>query len=181
MARVKLLDLKEMDPALRETFIKMQANGFELLNIYRVLAHSPPLCEQFMRFGNRVLFKAKLDAKLRELAILRVAHLTRARYERVQHEAIAQRVGVTPQQVRATRRWQGSRAFSDLERAVLQFTDELTERIRVRQPTVRRVRRDLDEQELVELTLTIGFYGMVARFLEGLQVDLEGKDFYRSR
>jgi hypothetical protein len=37
------------------------------------------------------------------------------------------------------------------------------------------VRRFLNEQEIVELTLTVGTYNLVSRFLEGLEVDLEPK------
>jgi 4-carboxymuconolactone decarboxylase len=175
MARVKLLSLDEMEPELRESFVKMEQAGFELLNIYRALAHSPELARTFMRFANRILFKAKLDAKLRELAILRIAHLTRATYERVQHEDIARQVGIPDKQIAEIKRWKASRRFAAPERAVLQYTDELTKNIRATTPTFKRVRGFLSEQEIVELTLTIGMYNLVSRFLEGLEVDLESK------
>jgi uncharacterized peroxidase-related enzyme len=176
MARVQLLDVDQMSPDLRETFRKTEANGFEVLNLYRALAHSPDLCRQFMRLGNRILFRSKLDPKLRELAILRVARLTKAGYERVQHEAIARRLGMPDAQIEAVKRWQGSRHFDPREQAVLHYTDELTEKVRAKNSVYKKLRAFMDEQEIVELTLTIGFYGMVARFLEGLEVDLdEGK------
>jgi len=175
MARVKLLDLNEMEPELREGFVKMEAHGFEVLNIYRALAHSPELCRTFMRFANRLLFKAKLDAKLRELAILRIAYLTKATYERVQHEDIARDVGIPDRQIESIKRWKGSRKFSAPEQAVLQYTDELTKSIRAKKPTFKRLQRFLGEQEIVELTLTIGMYNLVSRFLEGLEIDLERK------
>ena len=175
MARVKLLTLDEMQPELRQMFEKMQAQGFELLNIYRALAHSPELCQSFMRFANRVLFKAKLDKRLREVAILRVAHLTRATYERVQHEYIARGLGMTDTLIAAVKRWKTARLFSPAERTVLQYTDELTLNIRARKATFQRLEKFLSPQEIVELTLTIGTYNLVSRFLEALQVDLEDK------
>lgn len=175
MARVALLKLNDMDPELREVFVRMESHGFELLNIYRVLAHSPELCQTFMRFANRILFKSKLDAKLRELAILRIAHLTKATYERVQHEDIARGLGISDKHIAGLKRWKGSKRYSPIEQAVLQYTDELTEKIRAKNATFKRVRRFLNEQEIVELTLTIGMYNLVSRFLEGLEVDLEPK------
>jgi alkylhydroperoxidase family enzyme len=175
MARVKLLTLDEMQPELRTMFEKMEARGFELLNIYRVLAHSPELCQSFMRFANRILFKAKLDAKLREVAILRVAHLTRASYERVQHEDIARRLGMPDKQIDGIKRWKTTRHFSAPERAVLQYTDELTRSIRAKTATFKRLEKFLSPQEIVELTLTVGTYNLVSRFLEALEVDLESK------
>jgi len=181
MARVKLLKLNEMEPELRETFMRMEAHGFEVLNIYRVLAHSPELCMTFMRFANRILFKAKLDAKLRELAILRIAHLTKATYERVQHEDISRDLGISEKQIAGTKRWKGSRRFTPPEQAVLQYTDELTENIRAKKATFKRLKRFLSEQEIVELTLTIGMYNLVSRFLEALEVDVEPKRLRKAR
>jgi 4-carboxymuconolactone decarboxylase len=180
MARVKLLSLKEIHPDLRPVYEKMESHGFPVLNIYRALAHSPELALGFMRFGNRILFKAKLDAKLREIAILRVAHLTKAAYERVQHEEIARRLGMPKQQIMGVKRWKTGKHFSVQERAVLQYTDELTKSIRAKNATFKNLRKFLSEQEIVELTLTIGMYNLVSRFLEALQIDLEDKRFNKA-
>jgi 4-carboxymuconolactone decarboxylase len=173
MARVKLLSLEEMDPELRAWFEKMQSRGSEMLNIYRVLAHSPDLCQTYMRFVNRVLTRMKLDAKLRELVILRVAQLTRSTYEYGQHLEIARSAGVSEEQIKGIGRWKGSKHFSAREKAVLQYTDELTRNIRPQPASFRKLKAFLSERELVELTLTVGNYGGLARFLEALQVELE--------
>jgi len=173
MARVKLLSLEEMDPELRAWFEKMQARGSEMLNIYRVFAHSPELCQTYMRFVNRVLFKMKLDVKLRELVILRVALLTKSSYEYGQHLEIARGAGVSEEQIKGLKRWKASKHFTSQERAVLQYTDELTAHVRPKPATFRKLKAFLPERELVELTLTVGNYGGLARFLEALQVELE--------
>ena len=44
MARVRLLDYDQASPDARKVFEKLEANGAKILNIYRVLAHFPPLC-----------------------------------------------------------------------------------------------------------------------------------------
>lgn len=173
MARVKLLTLEEMEPELREWFGKMQSRGSEMLNIYRVFAHSPEVCQTYMRFVNRVLFKMKLDPKLRELVILRVAQLTQCGYERGQHLEIARAAGVSEEQIKGMQRWKVSKHFNTRERAVLQYTDELTQHIRPKPATFRKLKGFLSERELVELTLTVGNYGGLARFLEAMQVELE--------
>jgi 4-carboxymuconolactone decarboxylase len=60
---------------------------------------------------------------------------------------------------------------------VLAYADEVTEGVRAKKATFKRLGKFLSEQEIVELTLTIGFYGMVARFLEALEVDVDRKRF----
>ena len=56
---------------------------------------------------------------------------------------------------------------------MLQYTDEVAENIRVADETFAKVNAFLSDQEIVELTATIGYYGMVSRILESLQIELE--------
>jgi len=56
---------------------------------------------------------------------------------------------------------------------VLAYTDEVERDIRVRDETFDRLRSFLSEHAIVELTVVIGYYGMVSRFLIALDVELE--------
>ncbi len=173
MARVPLLEADQAHPKVREIFQKIEANGHQIVNLYKVLAHSPELCTAFIRFGNKILFRGALPPPLRELAILRVSEVTDANYERTKHIEIAGQVGVPEAKIKAIPDWSGSEAFDDLERAVLQYTDEVTRNVRVSEETFAQLRKHLDDAAVVELTVTIGFYNMVSRILESLQVELE--------
>ena len=173
MARVAYLSNEQADPKVRELFEKIESNGAQVVNLYRVLAHAPELCRSFIRFGNRVLYKGALPPALRELAILLVSERTDAHYERTKHRAIAVGVGVPQNQVDAVKGWEGSDAFSDKERAVLAYGEEVIRDVRAREETFAELRKHFDEEASVELTVTIGFYCMVSRILENLQVELE--------
>lgn len=173
MARVAILEKETVSSELRELFQNMEANGQTVLNLFKVMANSPEVGRAFLRLGNRILFKSRLNPRLRELAILRVGDLAKASYEFTQHVPIARRVGVTAAQIETLPGWKGSSLFSDQERAVLQYTDEMAEKIRVTDETFDKVKAFLSDQEIVELTTTIGYYGMVSRILETLQVELE--------
>ncbi len=173
MARVKLLKTEETPAEIRERFRKMEESGGRVLNIFRAVAHSPQVGRNFLRLGNAILFKGTVPAPLRELAILRVGNIYQAKYEWTQHVAIARRVGVTKQQIEALPAWENSAAFNAQERAVLQYTDELTRNIRVKEDTFAGLKSFLNEEGIVELTIAIGYYGMVCRLLEGLEVELE--------
>ena len=173
MARVPLIQNEEADPVIRDMFEKMEKNSHRVLNLYRVLAHSPQVCRGFVRMGNAILFRGDLSPRLRELAILRVGHLTKAKYEWTQHVAIAKRVGVSQSQVDGIAGWVHSEAFDDRERAVLRYTDEVTQNVRASDATFQTLREFLAENETVELTIVIGYYNMVSRILESMQVELE--------
>jgi alkylhydroperoxidase family enzyme len=66
-----------------------------------------------------------------------------------------------------------SRVFNGQERAVLQYTDEVSRNIRGKDDTFAALRSFLTEEGVVELTTTIGYYGMVCRILDALQIELE--------
>jgi len=173
MARVGLVNKEQAAPEIREMFQKMEGNGRPVLNVFKVMAHCPQVGYYFLRLGNSILLKGTVPPTLRELAILRVGHINQAKYEWTHHVAIALRVGVREEQIDALPAWKNSNQFNELERAVLQYTDEVTQNIRVKDGTFAAVRGFLNEEGVVELTTTIGYYGMVCRILEALQVELE--------
>ena len=152
---------------------KIEDGGARVLNMYRAVAHSPAAGEAFIRLGATLLRKTKLSPKLRELVILRIAHLCGSEYEWRQHVPVALELGVTQEHIDAIPTWQASRTFSDPERAALKFTDEVTQNVTVRDETFQSLRRFFDEQEIVELTLANAYWGAVARVLVALQVDVD--------
>lgn len=173
MARVTIPEKDQVSEELRARFEKMEERGGRVLNVFKVMAHCPKIGRDFLRLGSSILSKGALDPRLRELAILRVGHLAQAHYEWTQHVIVGRRVGLTDRQIDGLPDWRNSPHFSDPERAVLQFTDEVAEQIRVTDDTFKAVRAFLTEEQIVELTAAIGYYGMVSRILEALQVELE--------
>ncbi len=173
MARVRFLSKAEASPELQEMFQKMENNGARILNLHKVMAHAPRVGRYFIRLGNSILFKGTVPPNLRELAILRVGDLNQAKYEWTQHVPMALRAGVSAEKIKALPYWEKSGDFNDRERAVLRYTDEVTRNIRVEDDTFAAVRSFLSEEGMVELTATIGYYGMVCRILEAFQIELE--------
>lgn len=176
MARVAILEKDQVSEDLKAVFENMEKRGTEVLNVFKVMANCPKVGRDFLRLGNSILFKGSLDPRLREIAILRVGALAEAHYEWTQHVRIGRRVGLTEQQIEALRLWEGSGHFNEHEKAVLQYTDEVADNIRVSEETFNGIKSFLTEEQIVELTTTIGYYGMVCRILEALEVELEKDD-----
>jgi 4-carboxymuconolactone decarboxylase len=144
------------------------------LNIYRMLANSENGMKGFVRMGNALLHRCELDPTLRELAIIRVGRLSRAAYEVFQHERIAREVGVEEGKIAALRDATiEAPAFTDNDKAVLRFTDDVVRNVRASDRNLKAVQAFLSAGALVELTLTIGYYMMVCRFLETAGVEGE--------
>jgi 4-carboxymuconolactone decarboxylase len=173
MSRVQMIQEDQAPPEVKGVYDNLKKNRAKVLNLYRTLAHNPKAMLNFLRLGNSLLVGTELSSKLRELAILRIARLAGSEYEWAQHYPIALEVGVSREQTQTISHWSTSTSFSEMERAVLQYTDEVAQNVKVRDETFRALQKYLNERSIVELTLSIGYWGMVARVLVPLQVDID--------
>ncbi len=150
--------------------------GGTLLNLDRMLLHSPPFARGWNAFLGEVRTGLALSPKLRELAICVVAILNKAEYEFHHHAPEFQKAGGTAAQVEAMRRLPGTVAdsFDAAERAVIQLTIEMTRNIQVTPATFAAIKAALPtDQHVVELVGAIATYNMVSRFLVALDVTPE--------
>ena len=145
--------------------------GGEVINLYRMLLHSPPVAEGWRELGTAIRIDSALDAAARELAICLVARLTGSQYEWSHHAPIAARAGVDAEALAALPAWRDHAGFTDRERAVLAWTEAVAVELRPDDGVLAQARAALGDRELVELTATVGFYACVARFVLALDVD----------
>ena len=176
MARVSLIneqDHPELEPLIGR--IKGRRRGL-LLNLYRMLLHSPPVAERWFEQNNAIRWETQIDGKLRELAIIRVGAINRAAYVFKAHvPTMALDEGVTLAQCDALAAdWTASPLFDARERAVLAYVDAMTRDIQVPDAVFEPLRQYFSERQIVELTVLVGTYNMHSRVLEALKVEREG-------
>jgi alkylhydroperoxidase family enzyme len=168
MARIPYADLG--DPGT-QPLQRIVAERGSVLHLYQMLMHSPPLAEGWLGFMTQVRQKLTLGGDLRELVIMRIAHLNGAPYEAEQHAPIALKQGLTQAQLDALPAWGDAvGVFTPLHCDVLRLCDAMTREVHVAAPVLEAVRERLGERQLVELVATIASYNMVSRFLEALQI-----------
>ncbi len=170
MARIPYVDSATAPPHIRELLERLPVP----LNIFRVMAHAEASFRPLMRLGASILSQLKLSGALRELAILRVAKISAAPYEWVQHVPIAIAAGVTPAQVEALDRGDTVAAcFNETEQLFLRFTDEVVRDVGASDATFAAMTKHFSTQEIVEAILAIGFYMTMARLMQTTGIDLE--------
>jgi len=143
-------------------------------NIFHKLAHSPVVLQTLASATRATLHDTKLDPALRELAICTVTRLTGATYPYHQHIGAARRLGIDDAKLLALPVYRLHPAFTDQERAVMSFAEELTTRVQASQELKERIASFLSIEERVELSWTIGFYNAVARVASACDVQIEG-------
>jgi 4-carboxymuconolactone decarboxylase len=159
---------------LRELYERLSANPMGILNLFRIVAYNPKLLRNWLRMSAPLLTGGlSLEPRLREIAILRVAQNVRSDYEFGQHIPIARAAGLTDEEIAALKDFAESGCFSDLERAVIRYTDAVSLLDAGAPDLARELRRWLSDRELLELSFVIGHWTMVACVLVPLEVELD--------
>ena len=149
----------------------------KLLNLDRILLHSPAYAKGWNGLFAAIRGQLSLPPKLRETAIMAVGALNQADYEWVQHESEYLKAGGTQAQLAALKNVaaaaKNDKLFDEGERATLALTEEMTRSIKVSDATMKRIRKALPLDQVVELVGTIAGYNMASRFLVATGVELE--------
>jgi alkylhydroperoxidase family enzyme len=145
------------------------------LNIFQVLLRHPRLARAFSDLTTMLLFEGDLDARLRELAIMRIGWVTGSEYEWSQHWRIARSLGVSTEDLLAVREGPSHPAFAPAERAVLSAVDEVVTGGSMSAATWQSCVRALGAgpHVMLELVAVIGAWRMVASLLLSLAIPLE--------
>jgi alkylhydroperoxidase family enzyme len=172
VARIRYPDPSqyEREPVVER--IKRERGG-SVLNLYKMLLHSPAVAEGWLAFLTSIRQKAALPGRYRELAILRVAVLNGADYEFEVHVPFALKEGWAQAVIDALRAKRVPDELDGADRAVIAYADSMTREIHVPDDIFASVREHFAERQIVELTATIAGYNCVSRFLEALRVDGE--------
>lgn len=130
---------------------------FEVIGL---LVRHPELARVFLTYNGFLLQRGELPPRLRELAILRVAHRHRSAYEWGQHVRMAADTGVSEDEI--ARLEQGNTGFTGADLVVLEATDELLDNGHARWATWQRMVAELGERPAMELIFVVGTYVMSA-------------------
>ena len=170
MTRIPYREPDEMTEPARELTAR-RGN----LNVYRTLANADKVFTGWMVAGDAALTSPVLPRRLRELIVLRTAHLMDCAYELGQHKDVAQTVGVDAATIDAITTESDWRTgpFDATELAVLRLTTELVTTRRVAAPLFDQVHTALGSDATVEALMVIGRYACLALMLNALDVDLD--------
>jgi 4-carboxymuconolactone decarboxylase len=129
-------------------------------DILGVLARHPEMARVFMSYNPFLLQRGELPLRLRELAILRVAHIRRSAFFWGEHYRVATAGGLSQEDIARLAR--GSGEFDGADRLVLEATDELLVDGRAHAATWNRLVEELGTHQAMELVFVVGTYAMLA-------------------
>jgi alkylhydroperoxidase family enzyme len=147
------------------------ALGDANLNIFGTLARHPKLFKRWMVFANHVLGKSTLNARDRELLILRIGWNCRTPYEWGQHVAIGRGVGITDEEITRITKGPDAEGWSEADAMLLRAVDELHNDSSLSDKTFTALAARYNEQQLLDIVFTVGQYNLVSMALNSFRVE----------
>jgi 4-carboxymuconolactone decarboxylase len=141
------------------------------LNIFATLARHPELFKAWLPFGGYLLTSGTLSGRDRELLILRTALNCDSPYEWGQHVRISLAGGIDRETIDRVTAGPTAPGWSAAEAALLRAADELHGASKVADDTWAALAESYDEPQLIEITMLVGQYHMVAFALNSLGVE----------
>jgi alkylhydroperoxidase family enzyme len=149
------------------------ALGEKAPNVLRTLANHPDLMRRWGVFGSHILGKSTLPDRDRELLMLRIGWLCNSVYEFGQHTLIAQRCGVSDEEIARIPKGPDDPGWSDWDRTLLRAVDELESAAMISDETWTALGKRYDTRQLMDTVFTVGQYNMVSWALNSFGVQLD--------
>jgi 4-carboxymuconolactone decarboxylase len=168
MSRIPLVDAEQQPEQIRE-FIARRGN----LNVFRLLANAPRVFVGWSQMVDELFDSPTFSLRMREVVILRVAHVQGSRYELSQHVGIARGAGLTEPQINAILDTGDLDAagFSRTERVALDLVTELCGTHRLTDDSFAAARAALGDEALTELLMLVSCYYGLALVLNATDLD----------
>ena len=143
------------------------------LNVFRMVANAPSSFQPFMAFAASIVLQSDFDARKREIAVLRVAHVTRSRYEWTQHVTLAKLFGITDEEIAKIAVDGPVTGLEEEGNLLCHVADEISRDVRLSDDALTQVLERYGVRHATELILCCSYFNMLSRFLESTRVELE--------
>ncbi len=151
----------------------LRTRGFDIMpNVFALLANSPGALSVVPPVGAYVRYETDFDDVLRELVIMTVAQELRCEYEWKHHWRVAERVGATEDQLKKIGTPELEAEPAPVGPAVT-FARLLTHNEPIGDDIVDALKEQFGVRGFVDLTIMAGYYGMLARFINTVQIPVE--------
>jgi 4-carboxymuconolactone decarboxylase len=177
MSRMALTDVDQQPEPIRQFMTRWGE-----LNVFRLLANAPAVFAGWAKMVDEIFDSPTFTPRMREVIIVRVAHLQDSPYELSQHVNLARSAGLTEPQINAIL---GSgdldaAGFSRTERTVLDLTTELCTTRQLRQGTFATAQAALGDEAVTEVLMIISCYYGLALVLNATALDIDTTDRLQS-
>jgi len=171
--RLAPLTESQMNEEQIELLVPMKREDGSILNVVATLGRHPKLFDRFFKFANYVLTEQTLPDRDREILILRIGWLCKAKYEFGQHTLSGKNVGLTDEEILRITKGPNESGWSTFDAALIRATDELYNDAIISDETWKILSERYNEKQLIDVIFTVGQYNLVSWALNSMGVQLE--------
>ena len=149
----------------------------DTLDVLRLLANAPNVFESWAQMAGQLFESPTFTPRMREVIILRVAHLQDSPYELAQHVHFARNAGLSDQQIDALqdRGDLDAAGFSGDERTIIDTVTELCTTRRLSDDAFAAAHSLLGDEALTELLMIVSCYYGLALVLNAVDLEIDAK------
>lgn len=167
----RVAPVEDADPELNALLARTRCDGSGVpMVIFRTMARHPRLLEGYNVLADFFRARQELSARDRELVILRTAWRSGSEYEWTQHAAIGAQVGLSQEEIKLIAQPGLAGPWPTRDAALLRATDEIMDQVDLSDETWAELSKVHSEAQIIELVMLVGFYRMVAGFLNATGV-----------
>ncbi|MGB1563364.1 MAG: carboxymuconolactone decarboxylase family protein [Sinimarinibacterium flocculans] len=142
-------------------------------NVLGMLARHPPLAKAFLTFNAHIAGGTQLNARTRELAIIRISWLKRCEYELVQHLILGRRAGLAEDELDRLQQHAAPGPWAPADGCVVAAIDEWHAESRIGDATWAQLQPHFTTTQLLDLLFLLGCYSTLAMALNSIRLPLE--------
>jgi alkylhydroperoxidase family enzyme len=158
----------ELSPEILATLKKLPP-----LNVFRMATNAPASFQPFVDLALSILAFSEFDKLKREIAVLRVAHLTDSHYEWTQHVRVATTLGMDAETIEKLRCDGPVTTLGEEGNLLCRVADEITRDIRLSDDALAQIMARYGTRQAMELIVCCAYFNMLSRILESTRVELE--------
>jgi alkylhydroperoxidase family enzyme len=151
----------------------LEAGGGPIRNLHRTQGNNPDILRASRQFSSRIQDKGNLGRRLNELIILETVRMRGYAYVWHQHVPIALRVGVTRDEILALQDYRSCPTLSAGEKIALALADAVAGIGPIPATLTTSAGAYFDPGQIVAITMLAGFYMMITRVGEAVDLQTE--------
>lgn len=168
MPRIPLIEQREgLSLAQGDVFDDITASRGSVLRPFALLLHRPEIARAVAGLGTVIRYEGQLPDAVRELVIYTTAVEQDCAFEQTAHRTLAIEAGVPAETLEAVDH--GSAPADRADAALVSFVRQLCKTGRVAAGTFEALRADYDDETVVEVVSTAGYYTMLAMLMNAFE------------
>jgi len=153
--------------------IQKTLRALPALNVFRMLGNIPQSFHPYVQLAKSLLGEGKFPPRLRQIAILRQAHLLQSPYEWHQHVFLSRSNGVKDAEMEVLKKENPVKSLGAEENFMCRVSDEITLHAKLTDETFQELFKRYSVSLGSELILCLSYVNMLGRFINCTRVQIE--------